>query len=305
MSNGERSEPVSPTIPAEERFAPGEQCGVCHFPTGTGQICGNPVYAVAGKGALPKYCGMANQEQYQAAHGTDGVAGHLSERAGYPRKQFGMDPAEVKRLAKELAESSGVHRRTPVVPVSNDGAPEKDSTATESASREGDARMRVRGLAGGGTDHSARLAEYLLAAAELAAALGDEMTALRAEADTRVGREASLTRAAVADKEQAERALRETRESTRITLEQAEQLQRDAQERAEAAHAAQLRAEGELSAAQKRIEALETQQARHGDIEARHRAEIERVRAEESARTDRILEQFTRATAGHREQGSE
>ncbi|WP_280407507.1 hypothetical protein [Nocardia brasiliensis] len=304
MSND--TEETSP-IPAEERFQPGEQCGVCRFPTGTGQICGNPVYAVTGKGRLPKYCGMDGQAVYQQQHGTAGVPGHLSERAGYPRKTFGMTPAAVNELAERLSKEAGVQRRVHLI-ASNDAVAEGDSDATAdspgTAPEPDDTRMRVRALAvvGSGTEKSAKLAEYLLAASELAAQLGDEMTALRADADNRVGREASLTRAATADKERAERELADAVEAHRAALAQADERVRQASEQAEQAHTDKLHAEGALKAAEARIAELERKLT---GLETAHRDEIERVRATEAARTERFLLAFARRTGGPEEEAEE
>jgi hypothetical protein len=285
-------------VDIEPRFAPGELCGGCRFPVGPGQICGNPVYASAGKGALPKYCGAEGQSEWQAKHGTPGIAGHMSDRAGYPRKLHKMTPADVKALAEARAQELGVHRsaEAPVVTEAPADAGIDAAIDTAEAPSTEAAPTAVRVLAEGtdrrALEKSGRLGELLLAATELAAELRDELAAIRADAEARVQREVERTREAITARERAEARLAEVQAEADADVERA---RADVQTAAED----KLRAEGEARAALGQVADLER---RIAESESRHRAELDAVREAESARVERILGRFADATAPRTEQ---
>lgn len=283
-------------VEIEPRFAPGELCGGCRFPVGPGQICGNPVYASAGKGALPKYCGADGQTEWQTKFGTPGVAGHMSDRAGYPRKLHKMTPADVKTLAEARAAELGVHRsaEAPVVaavPASDAGidAPidtaesAPTATAAEAPTVAPTEAPAVRVLAEGtdrrALDKTGRLGELLLAATELAAELRGDIEAIRTDAESRVQREVERTREAVEARELAEARLSEVSAEAQAQVTSARAEAQDAID-------AKLRAEGETRAAKDRIAELE---ARLAAADARTRTEVERARDAEWARIERVM----------------
>jgi hypothetical protein len=289
-----------------ERFAPGDPCGVCRFPVGPDQICGNPVYALAGKGALPKYCGADGQAEHQQQHGTPGDPAHRAELAGYPRTKHGISKERIAELAEQQTRALGVRRTLRVVaaesapvvaaPAGTDSAASPVEAQQTGGEQSGEsapvADVPVRALAAGtgrgGLDKAGRLGELLLAAAELAAELPGEMEGLRADCEHRVAREVQRADEAVAANEIAQQELSAVQEQARATVAQAEDEVRQA-------HDARMRAEGELSGARDRIAALEQQLA---EADRRHRAELDKVRDAADERVERILTAFgTTATA--------
>lgn len=274
------TEPTT-TAPADsddrEVFGIGEPCGVCHYVTGRGQICGNTVYANSVKGRLPLYCGQPGQAEWQEQHGTPGDKTHRSDLATYPRKRAEMDKEDVAKLAAAEAARRGITRRhkvsEPTAPVS--------APAETSAAPAGPVTV---------ADLSDALPESPVEAlAELARLVTGRVVAVRREMDeVRAGAEA---RAAEIENENAERTaeldtLRAELESDR---EEARQITEQARSEIRAANDAQLRIEGELNAARERITALEQALT---DAENRHRAEVAEVREREEARYDRLVAAF-------------
>ncbi|WP_157124961.1 hypothetical protein [Nocardia pseudovaccinii] len=282
------ADPPADSGEGQARFAVGEACGVCRFPVGPGQICGNTVYAnVASGGALPKYCGQAGQAEWQAQHGTEGNPGHLSDRAGYPRRRLDLTKDDVARLALAEAARRGIGRRSATTAesaspatTSADAAPVTDAVAAPAATV---------------PDLAAALPESAVdALAELARLIAGRVVAMRAEMDG--VRTAADER--VAQVERAGEQLAEELAKERAGLESDRAEAQAARERAESeireAREAQLVAEGQLREARQRITELEQASIDAGE---RHRGEIAEVRQAEEARYDKLVAAFAATTA--------
>lgn len=285
MTSTDQATTTAPGAPTADdydtdTFGIGEACGVCIFPTGPGQICGNVVYANQAKGRLPKYCGQEGQEHWQAQHGTEGNKRHKSDLAGYPRRQLGMTPEDVQALADAEAARRGIGRRlkaetssaatTPAV-----AAPVADAAAAPAAP----VPDLAEALPESAVDALAELARLI---AGRVVATRAEMDAIRADADARVAeveREAAQQAEALA----AERAgLESDRAEAQAARDRAEDEIRQARE-------ARLTTEGQLTEARARIAELERALS---DAEARHRAEIADVRRAEEERYDKLVAAF-------------
>ncbi len=257
------------------RYAVGEACGVCRFPVGPGQICGNPVYAnVATGGALPKYCGQEGQAQWQAQHGTDGNPGHLSDRAGYPRRRLQLTKDDVARLADEEAARRGIGRRkAETASVATVSAPIADAVTAPAAPSE------QAPTPGSAVDAFADLAQAIT---QRVAAVRAEMDALRTDCQTQMADTMAERERLAEDVATQIQGLEQDRaQAQAITERAAAEIQK--------ANEARLRAEGELSSALRRIAELEQALL---DASNQHRAEIAEVREREEARYDRMVSAF-------------
>lgn len=259
-----------------DTFGVGEPCGVCIFPTGKGEICGNTVYANKSGGRLPKYCGQEGQAEWQSQHGTEGNARHRSDLAGYPRKQLGMTPEDVQTLAEAEAARRGITRRL----------------KSESAPAAPVAELVTVPAPAAPADLAEALPESAVdALAELAVLITGRVVAARHEIDSvhedfakRVADiEADAARSA-ADLAAEREAVEAERTHLAELTEQAETAIREALD-------AKLRAEGQLSEARARIAELERAAV---ETAARHREEIETVREREEKRYDKLVESFAK-----------
>ncbi|MBF6358442.1 hypothetical protein IU449_28505 [Nocardia higoensis] len=262
-----------------ETFGVGEPCGVCIFPVGPGEICGNVVYANTAKGRLPKYCGQEGQAEWQTQHGTEGNVRHKSDLAGYPRRQLKMTKEEVQALADAETARRGITRR-----LKTDAAPVNAAAETDAAP--------VAPLA----DLGQALPDSPIdALAELARLIAGRVVAARAEMDD--VRTTAERRAAEIEAEGT--ALIEGLERERAELEadraEAQAVTTRAQGEIRAAEDARLRAEGELTSAQRRIAELERALA---DADARRVAEVEEVRRFEREEFRRTMREFAATVRG-------
>ncbi|NKY60989.1 hypothetical protein [Nocardia flavorosea] len=254
-----------------EIFGTGEECGVCHFPTGRGEICGNVVYANGPKGRLPLYCGQEGQAHWQKENGTEGNSRHQSSLAGYPRKTLGMTKEDCAALAEAEAARRGIVRRA------------KSDTAPASAPA---AEVAPAPTAPTGPVVPVDLSDALPdspveALAELAQLIVGRVVAARKEMET--VRNAAEDRAAEIERENADRV--EELAAQRAELEAEQEAAREITARAETAireaNEARLRTEGELDGARRRIAELESaleaaEQRRIAEV-----AEVRRVEREE------------------------
>lgn len=253
-----------------EVFAPGEACGVCHFPVGEGQICGNTVYANVTKGRLPLYCGQDGQAGWQQQNGTEGNARHRSELATYPRKKFGMAKEDPARLAAEEAARRGIGRRK-----LRDDAP-ADSTASEEAPAEPVSQV----------DALAELAQLFIRGV---GAVRQEVEAAHEESAARVAEVAAEREQWAAEVEQEKAALAEEKEALAADRAAAAADTERAVIEVQDANDARLTVEGELKAARGRIAELEQ------EIKAmreQHHRDLTEVRQREEARFDRMVAAF-------------
>lgn len=247
-------------------FGVGDPCGVCHFPVGPGQICGNTVYANRSKGRLPAYCGMAGQEEWQAKHGTEGNKAHRSDVAKYPRDKFGMTKEETAALAEAESVRRGYTRRLKAeAPAAATAPVAAVPTVPATAPTIEDL---VEALAESPIEALAQLTQLFVGRVGAARM---EMETVRADADQRIADiESEATEAA--ERLAAERgSLEAERAEVQALRERAEAQIREANE-------SRLRTEGELNGARQRITELE---AEISEAEQRHRAEVEKVRREE------------------------
>ena len=257
-----------------ESFEPGEPCGVCRFPMGPGQICGNVVYASHEKGALPKYCGQEGQSVWQAKRGTEGDPRHQSSLAGYPRKQAKMTAADAGRLAEEEAARRGIGRR-------------RKSSAPETPAAAAPAAASVEPVTAAPEEEAPESAIASLAA--LVAQLPGRIATVRGEIEQAYADRDAIVAEVMAEREQ----LAAEIEAERDALAKDRAAAQAARERAETeirtATDAKLQTEGELRSAQKRIEELERELA---EQKSRHRAEIEEVRRTEYDRFREMMRDF-------------
>ena len=254
-------------------FAPGEPCGVCRFPIGPGQICGNTVYASHGKGALPKYCGQKGQAQWQAQHGTEGDTSHQSDLAGYPRKRAGMSTADAARLAEEEAARRGIVRRkaateseAPATAPAASTAP-AESTPTEEATPE---------------SAGAALAALVQLLPGKVGALREEIAQAEADRDAQVAAEIAKREEMAAEVAAEREALAQERAEAQAARERAESEIREATD-------ARLQTEGKLESSTARVEELERELAA---LKVTHREEVEEVRRTEYKRFREMMSDF-------------
>ncbi|MGW0163535.1 hypothetical protein ACWDUN_29860 [Mycobacterium sp. NPDC003323] len=263
-----------------DTFGIGEACGVCIFPTGPGQICGNVVYANQAKGRLPKYCGQEGQEHWQAQHGTEGNKRHKSDLAGYPRRTLGMTPEDVQALADAEAARRGIGRRLKSETASAATNPAVAAPVADAAAAPAAPVLDLAdALPESAVDALAELARLI---AGRVVATRAEMDAIRADAEARV---------AEVEREGAQRA--EALDAERAGLESDRAEAQAARDRAEdeirQAREARLTTEGQLTEAKARIAELERALS---DAEARHRAEIAEVRRTSEERYDKLVAAF-------------
>lgn len=268
---------------SDEIFGVGEPCGVCIFPTGEGEICGNTVYANQAKGRLPKYCGQEGQAEWQAKHGTEGNPRHRSDLAGYPRRQLGMTPEDVQTLAAAEAARRGITRRTTKAEAAAP-APAAEVPAGPTAPAD-----LAEALPESAVDALAELARLITGRV---VAVRHEMDAVRTEFEQRteeLEREAEQRAADLA-------AEREAVEADRAKL---AELTERAESEIRAANDDRLRVEGELAAARRRVAELEAALA---ESEARRVADVEEVRRFEREEFRRTMREFAATVRGEREE---
>ncbi|MEV0361005.1 hypothetical protein AB0H71_33590 [Nocardia sp. NPDC050697] len=273
--------PTTETAYKTDVFAPGEIVGVCQFPTGPDAVCGNPVYANTSKGRLPRYCGQPEQAQWQQEHGSTGVAGHLSDRAGYPRKQFGMSTERAAELAAIEAKARGYGNRrlkTDPAPAAAPAVP-AETTAVAVAELPADLSDALAALY---PSPIAALAELARLTVGRAAAARAEMDELRAGADNYI-EDMEVRHAAALDE------LAEQRAALEADRAEAQATTEEAKKEIEAARDSRNRLEGQLGEARDRIAELER---RIEAMRSQHQDELEEVRAREEARLERILGVF-------------
>ncbi|MEU4183979.1 hypothetical protein AB0H76_39000 [Nocardia sp. NPDC050712] len=265
-----------------ETFAPGEACGVCHFPTGKDQICGNVVYANQTKGRLPQYCGQEGQAHWQAQHGTEGDPGHKSSLAGYPRRTTGLTKERIAELAAEETKRRGITRRLKVV-EDVPAAPVAD-TQNAPATADTDARIRVPADLASALPESAvdALKELARLIAGRVTAVGAEMEDVRKEAADEVAEMQRQTDALIAELTEQREGLEKDRADAQAATERAETAIREAED---ARHVA----EGQLTESKNRVAELERQLA---EIKDQHRKEIEEVRNKEYERFKEMMREF-------------
>ena len=275
----------------ESLFAPGDPCGVCQFPTGRGEVCGNVVYANEPKGRLPRYCGQKEQVRWQAQHGTEGNPKHLSDRAKYWRDTYGMSsPEEAAQLAAAEAARRGIGRRS----EADESAPAAESepvlTVVPPAPEGPEPQSSIDALADLATALTGRVQ-----------AIREEMDEMRAESEAqRVELDAERERLA-AEVETEKQGLAADRETAQNTTERAKLDVREANE-------ARLQTEGELKSARARIAELEAalddakkQHKREiGEIREAHKREVEEVRKVEYERFREMMRDFA-STVRHDE----
>lgn len=272
-------------------FEIGEPCGVCRFPIGRGQICGNVVYANNNKGRLPWYCGQEGQAEWQKRHGTPGAEGHRSDLATYPRKKYGMNKEEVAALARAEAARRGITRRLKV-----------DGNTTPTAALITESVTETAAPIAPGNLADALPESPVEALAELARLVAGRVVAVREEMDT--VRAAAEARAAEIEAENAART--EELDAMRAELEndraEAQEITERAKSEIRAAEDARLHAVGELSAAQKRIAELEAALAA---AEARRIEEVEQVRRTEREEFRLAMREFAATVRGEKEPARE
>lgn len=272
-----------------DTFGVGEPCGVCIYPTGEGQICGNTVYANQAKGRLPKYCGQEGQAEWQAQHGTEGNARHRSDLAGYPRRQLGMTPEDVQTLADAEASRRGITRRlkaetpapaapaAPVAPAADFGVPPTDALVLADALPE----------------------SAVDALAELARLITGRVIAARHEIDSVREDFAKRVAEIEADAEQSAADLATEREAVDAERARLEELTARAESEIREAIDARHRVEGELSAANRRIADLERELA---DAEQRRAEEVAEVRRTEREEFRLALREFATTVRSERDE---
>lgn len=254
-------------------FAVGEACGVCHFVTGPGEICGNTVYANDAKGRLPMFCGAPGQAEHAERAGTETDTRHRSDLATYPRRRAQMSKEQVAELAAAETVRRGITRRlkfdaqtgavteiapAPAAPVELGAAlPDAPLEALEELARLVTARVVAA---------RAELAQVQSAAEERVADAQAEIDRRTAELEAQA---ADVARAGEEARELTERAGSEIN----------------------TAREAQLRAEGQLAQARERIGELEREL---GETRTRHQEELETVRRREEDRFERVIATFAK-----------
>ncbi|MGW5388197.1 hypothetical protein [Nocardia sp. NPDC003963] len=269
---------TTPADPDREIFGKGDPCGVCHFVTGPGEICGNVVYANKEKGRLPLYCGQEGQAGWQQQHGTPGNEDHKSELATYYRKRAGMEKEEVAELAAAESARRGIirrHKASEPTPAPVESAPAGPVTVADLAEALPESPVE--------------------ALAELARLITGRVIATRKEMDD--VRAAAEERAAEIEAENVERTAE--LDAMRAELENDRTEARETTERAKAeiraAEDARIHAEGKLSAAHQRIEELE---AALTAADRRRVEEVERVRREEREEFRLAMREFAATVRG-------
>lgn len=270
-------------------FAIGEPCGVCQFTTGKGTICGNVVYANQLKGRLPRYCGQAGQAEWHAKHGTEGVAGHMSDRAGYPRRIYDMTTEQAAELAEAEAVQRGIGRRNPGADDHADAveaAPVLSAVPDVPEQQPAEPESAVDALADLATALTGRVIAVRREMEELQATCDAQITETETERERLADEVAAQLQGLAADQELAkattERALIEVREAN----DRADTAIREATD-------IRLQVEGELKAARQRVADLEAALAA---AEKRRVSEVAEVRETEYQRFRELVREFAATT---------